>query len=118
MIYGASCWGANGIVYNFVTDEFGPAKPEDRLLRTTEQPLRDWTAPEDLKKAIKNFSELLKEFFLKGGQTLDIAPNGDSEACAGNGVLNMVSEGGARRESSAVDCVTYSTASTTTPNRT
>jgi hypothetical protein len=63
--------GPDGIMYDFDQQEFRQARPEDRLLRTTAEPLHEWDAPEVLKTNIIKFSELLKVFFMKGGQTLD-----------------------------------------------
>jgi hypothetical protein len=89
--------GPDGIMYDFNQQEFRAARPEDRLLRTTAEPLRDWDAPEELKSNIIKFSELLKVFFMRGGKTLD-APAEDEEGAVVNDIQALVSVGGDIRD--------------------
>jgi hypothetical protein len=50
----------NRLVFDFLTDEFRAARPEDRLLRTTNHDYVDWDAPQSLKDMIAQFALHLK----------------------------------------------------------
>ena len=69
----------NHLVFDFLTDELRAARPEDRLLRTTNRDYVDWGAPQSLKDMIAQFALHLKAFFVGGGENFDPLIDDDDE---------------------------------------
>ncbi|CAE8620331.1 unnamed protein product [Polarella glacialis] len=71
--------GADGLLYDFIKGEYRQATAEDRMLKTTRNPVREWDARQTVKDDSNQFCKTLCDFFRLGGKSLTADPANTTE---------------------------------------